>query len=180
MLKKQPSANSDYNIQKRLLQLFILTLFVSFICSQIGRGSFLISINYSLHDIVWGLANLIFLTPAILLFYFIFRFKHLKSKGNLPVKTKRFLPMFFMWTTVVAIYSLSYYQLHDFTAEGYMSIDHKMQEENHYYLWIDDTKMVTSQENYQLVKVDEEYRIRYSGNSLKPGQGKLVSVSTPQ
>lgn len=180
MLKKQPSVLNYYLLQKRTLLLFIIITIVSFLCSQIGRSSILINVSYSLHELVYGIANLIFLTPILFLFFVFFSVKYIQSSSQKFIHVRRIVPTFLLFATLLSIYTVSYYQLHDYTTAGILSIDFKTQEENKYYLWIDDTKISTSQEIYNMVEIKEEYDGSYLGNSLNSGKGKLLSINTLQ
>lgn len=176
MLKKQ-STIVDYSLlQKKTLQLFIVTTLVSFVCLQIGRSSFLTTISYSLHEFFSAMTNLLFFTPILLLFYVFFTVKHIQSTKPKFKRARRIVPTILLLATVLSIYTVFYYQLHDITTSGVLPIDFKTQEENNYYLWIDDKKISTSQDIYDGVKVKEEYHGSFSWNSLNPEKGKLISI----
>ncbi|WP_033543636.1 hypothetical protein [Planococcus sp. CAU13] len=176
MLKKQ-STVVDYSLlRKRTLRLFLITTIVSFLCFQIGKNSFLINMSYSLHEFVSGMTNLLFFTPILFMFYVFFTIKHIQSTKPKFKRTKRIVPTILLLATVLSIYTVFYYQLHDMTSSGILPIDFKTQEENNYYLWIDDKKISTSQDIYDGVKVKEEYHGSFSWNSLNPEKGKLISI----
>jgi hypothetical protein len=165
-----------YKHQLVALYWLLAVVTISFFGLQVPRYSLVINYNYSLHEILSATANILFLVPIALLIYVYLGLKYLRLRGLGLPKLKSAIKAIIVMTSIIGMLAISVYQLNDVTTIGVILVEDKIQEENSYYLIINDKKVRVSENEFYLIEINLEYTGSYRWNSLSPGKGKLLTI----
>ncbi|WP_141705390.1 hypothetical protein [Vulcanibacillus modesticaldus] len=59
---------------------------------------------------------------------------------------------------------------------GIFEVESKVREGNYYYINLGDIKIRCTQNEFNLISINQKYLITYTWNNYSPGKGKLINI----
>ena len=166
----------SYKQQKKVLYLLLGNTYIFFMGLVLGEVQAISDFNYSLHEVISATANLMFLSPVLLLVYVYFGIKYLSKRGlDLP-DLKSGLKVLFVVGSIIGIFSFTFIKMNEFTSHGVLEVQEKIKEENQYYLMLNGKKVKVTENEYYLINQNEVYLGSYKWNKLSPTNGELLTI----
>ncbi|MEQ6377745.1 hypothetical protein RZN22_17490 [Bacillaceae bacterium S4-13-58] len=176
---KEREAEKYYRAQKITLYWLLGFIYTAFIGLQLGRVQAIADYNYSLHEMMYLPSTIaMFVVPLLFLVYIFFFIKYLRRRANKLSSLKTSLLSVLVITSLVGIFSLTYYQANDMSTTGVYEVEQKLLKDRKYYILFDNKEVRVSRNEYYLVEENEEYLIGYVWNKNTPNEGKLETIET--
>ncbi|MED4017736.1 hypothetical protein [Sutcliffiella cohnii] len=164
--------------RKKIAQYWLLGVVLITYCSlQINRYSILINIDYSLHEVISALANLMWLIPIFSIVYIILTAKYLFKRG---LKQRPSIVLLIrdliILIAVCGISGMIVYYLGEVSTSGVIKIEGKIVENDQYYVVINEKKIKVTSNEFHLIDKSQEYMGSYVWNQFTPDKGKLTRI----
>ena len=157
--KPKPSLLETHNF---LLSLSLILIYTAFIGMQLNRIQAIADYNYSLSELTMApFTKLIYFGPIILLAYFIVTIKLLRSSIKLNFGAKQFAITAFVIISFILITPILINQFNEVSTTMIATIDDKTVEQDKYFIVTNNEKINVTRNEYNLVKVNQEYMISY-------------------
>ncbi|WP_186579945.1 hypothetical protein [Aquibacillus kalidii] len=165
-----------YKQQKVALYCLLGSTYLFFVGLVLGDIQAIADYSYSLHEIISSTANLMLITPFLLLIYIFYRIRYLIIRGRVLPELKSGIKGLFVAASIIGIFTFTFFKLNEYESHGVLTVQGKIQEENNYYLIINDKKIKVTESEYYLTTQNEVYLGSYKWNKLSPDEGKLLTI----
>ncbi|AST90945.1 MULTISPECIES: hypothetical protein [Sutcliffiella] len=164
--------------RKKIAQYWLLGVVLITYCSlQINRYSILINIDYSLHEVISALANLMWLIPIFSIVYIILTVKYLfKRRLKQRPAIDRLINDLIIFIAVCGMSGMIVYYLGEVSTSGVIKIEEKIVENDQYYVVINEKKIKVTSNEFHLIDESQEYLGSYVWNQFTPDKGKLTRI----
>lgn len=177
MIHMQRKVQQAYDAQKFVLYMLLSLIYVSFICIQLGSIQAITDFSFTLHELLYFPANLaLFVGPPLFILYVVLLAKYWKVRERKKPSRKSILSFAAVVLSLLMVGSITVYEFGKITTAGFFKIEHKLQEDDDYYIYISETKLKVSQADYELVDTNQEYFIQYVWHELTPDVGKILEI----
>ncbi|KAB8135712.1 hypothetical protein F9U64_10560 [Gracilibacillus oryzae] len=167
----------SYKLQKAVLYWLLGFIYVAFIGFQLGRIQAIADFNYNLHEIMYlPFSIAIFAVPALFLIYILSLSKYLRLRGRQKPNLRTIAKTFVIIASIVIIFFITEHQFQEVTTGGKFEVTQKQELDGEYYLIIQDKRVKTSFNVFQLIEENQEYLISFSWNKRSPSKGKLERI----
>lgn len=167
--------NQLLRMKKIVLYWLLGTIYIAFICFQLGQIQSITDFSFRLHETLYlPIAFAIYVVPFIFLVYMIFVFlclRNIDSKVYLS-KDNKLKTILIVISLVLIFYSINY-QPHEISTSGVFVINQKNYRDRSYYIQLGDKEIKCTRNEFNLIYVDKEYLIDYTWNWTSPDTGKL-------
>ena len=169
--------NKLYN-RKKIAQYWLLgVVLITYFSLQINRYSILINIDYSLHEVMSALVNLMWLIPIFFIVYSILTVKYLFERGlKQRPAIDRLISDLIIFIAVCGMSGMIIFYLGEVTTSGVIQIEEKVVMNDQYYVVINGKNIMVTSNEFHLIDESQEYMGSYVWNQFTPAKGKLTKI----
>lgn len=164
--------------RKKIAQYWLLgVVSITYFSLQINRLSIFININYSLHEIISSMGNVMWLIPIFFIAYLFLTLNYLFKRGLKQRPTIVYLIRdLIIFITVCGMSGMIVYYLGEVSTSGVIKIEEKIVENDQYYVVINEKKIKVTSNEFHLIDESQEYLGSYVWNQFTPDKGKLTRI----
>lgn len=166
-----------FKAQKIALYWLSSLIYLSFIGLQLGRIQAITDYNFNLHEMMFlPFSIALFVVPALFLIYIFLLVKYVRKRGRKKSDLKTVIQTILITFSIIIIVTITEHQFQEVSTGGIFIVEQKLQEDNKYYLKIDDKKVKVSHNKFELVEENQQYLISYIWNKRTPDIGKVETI----
>ena len=166
-----------FEVKKTALRVLLISIYIAFFSFQLAQIDFIAEFSFSLHELLYLPVNLaIFFVPVLFLIYMFFVLKCIGKKSTEAVSRNIKIKKAFVILSLLSIFAIFYYQVHGISTSGVYEVKEKLEENNKYYLVLNDKKIRITRNEFSLINTNQEYLIGFEWNTLSPHKGRLENI----
>lgn len=164
--------------RKIISKSIMITMYIGFVFYVLGDFQSIADWNYGIHEMLYVPVTIAYyiLPMQILLWLFYCIRSFGVKKDAVDNRGELFLKNIMIVISLVSIVIYIFIQGHTVNTGGFYEVNTKVQQENNYYIILDQKKVKCTRNEYNLIVEDKFYLINYEWNTYWPDQGKLVFI----
>ena len=175
---KEHEIKQLYNRQKFALYGLLGLIFSAFVGLQLSRIEAIAKFNYNLHEILFVPFTIaFFVVPGLFIVYTYYLVRYVLKRGKRKPSLKTSMKAISVLAALIVIGLITAHQFQEVSTSGVFMVEKKLQEDEEYYLVLDDKKVSVSYNVFQLVEEDQQYLISFVWNKKTPYKGKLKRIA---